>query len=186
MSSSAQNVRVGRTGAVYVAPVGSTGPTSSQSSLDAAYVDLGFVSTDGVEVAPNETSNQIFAWQNSTLVRTVFTEAYETIHLTLIESKGAVVELFYRGDTVAVVSAGEWKIDVHPGQSDPRAYVIDVIDGSKFYRYDIPNGEITERGSIVYSNGGDPIGFEITISAYGDSNGKAYTIFTNDTNWGYS
>jgi len=185
MTTLASNVRVGITGEVSVAPVGSTGPTTSTSALDSAFVGLGYVSEDGVTKAPNDTAEQIIAWQNAAVVRTVFTESFWTFQLTLIETKGEVVELYYKGSTIAVVSAGEWKVEVGAAVPDPRAFVIDVIDGSKHYRYYIPNGEVTERGDMVFASG-EPIGFDITITAYADEDGVAFTEYSDDAAWGYS
>lgn len=184
MSLNSSNVRVGITGEVSFAPVGTTGPTSSVSALDAAFVGLGYVSEDGVTVTPNDSTEQIIAWQNAAIVRTVFTESYWTFQFTLIESKGETAELYYKS-SVAVEGAGSWSIEVSGATTDPRAFVLDVIDGSKHYRYHIANGEVTERGEIVYSNG-EPIGFNVTITAYADSNGVAFTLYTDDSNFGYS
>lgn len=184
MALNSSNVRVGITGEVHVAPVGTTAPTTSVSSLDAAFVGLGYVSEDGVTVTPNDTTEQIMAWQNAAIVRTIYTESYWTFQFTLIESKGEVAELYLRSD-VEVVSAGQWKVEVGGAGTDPRAFVIDLIDGSKHYRYDIQNGEVTERGEQVFANG-QPIGYDITITAYADSDGVAFTLYTDDTNFGYS
>ena len=185
MATLASNVRVGVTGEVSVATVGTTRPTSSTSALDAGYVGLGYVSEDGVTRTPNDTSEQIVAWQGAAVVRTVFTESFWTFQFTLIETKGEVVELFYKGSTIAVVSAGQWKVEVGGAQSDPRAFVIDVIDGTKHYRFDIPNGEVTERGETKYANG-EAVGYDVTITAYADSDGIAFIEYSDDTAWGYS
>jgi hypothetical protein len=144
---------------VSVAPVGSTGPTTSTSALDGAFVGLGYVSEDGVTKAPNDTAEQIVAWQNAAVVRTVFTESFWTFQLTLIETKGEVVELYYKGSTIAVVSAGEWKVEV--------------------------GAAVTERGDMVFASG-EPIGFDITITAYADADGVAFTEYSDDAAWGYS
>ena len=43
----ATNVRVGITGGLYKAPVGSTAPTDATTALDAAFINLGYVSQEG-------------------------------------------------------------------------------------------------------------------------------------------
>lgn len=177
-------VDVALTGELSVAPVGTAAPTTSVSSLNAAFVGLGYVSEDGVVITPNDTTEQIVAWQNAAVVRTVYTESFWTFQLTLIENKGATAELFFRAD-VEVVSAGQWKMEVGAVGTDPRAFVLDVIDGSKHYRYYIPNGEVTERGEVTNSNG-EPIGYDITITANADGDGVAFTVFTDNAAWGYS
>lgn len=177
-------VDVAITGEVSVAPTGTTAPTTSTSALDAAFEGLGYISEDGVVITPNDSTENIIAWQNAAIVRTVYTESFWTFQFTLIENKGATAELYFKGD-VEVVSSGQWKIDVGPAGPDARFFVLDVIDGSKHYRYSIANGEITERGEITNSNG-EPIGYDVTITAYADGNGIAFTVFTDNAAWGYS
>ena len=185
MTLNAGAVRVGITGELYVAPVGTTAPTNSTAPLDPAFVGLGYVSEDGVTETYEDTIEDIIAWQNATVVRSVTTESKATLQLTLIETKGKVLELYHKGSTVEAVGAGEWKIDVKAPGADERAFVLDVIDGSKHIRFYVPRGEVSERGEITYANG-EPIGYQITITCYPDSNNVVLTKFSDDANWGYS
>lgn len=184
MALNAAAVRIGITGELYSAPQGTTRPTSAVSVLDAAYVGKGYISEDGVTEEPDDSIQRIVAWQNAAVVRANTTESTATLQCTLIETKGAVLEAYHRGSTVEAVSAGQWKIDVKLPTSDRRQWVLDVIDGTKHLRFDVPDGEILERGAIVYANG-EPIGYEITITCYpvGD---VLYTKYSDDANWGYS
>jgi hypothetical protein len=185
MSLLASNVRVGVTGEVSVAPVGTAAPTSSIAALNASFIGLGYVSEDGVTKTPTLTSDKVRAWQNAALVRLLFTEKDWDLKFTLIESKGAVAGLFY-ASTVAVVSAGQWSLIPDTISPDPRAFVLDVVDGSIHERIYVPTGYVTERGDVVYQNG-DAIGREMTITCAFDSGiGAPFKIFTDNTAWGYS
>ena len=64
MALESDNVRVGVTGAIYVAPLGTTLPTSSQASLNAAFEDLGYMDESGVAELINEQITNLKAWQN--------------------------------------------------------------------------------------------------------------------------
>ena len=185
MTLNAANVRIGITGELYSAPTGTTRPTTSISALNAAYVGLGYVSEDGVTEEPDDNVERIVAWQGATVVRTNHTESSATLQCTLIETKGKVLELYHKGSTVAAVSSGQWKIDVKAPTTDRRQFVLDVIDGSKHIRFDVPDGEVTERGAIVYANG-EAVGYEVTITTYPDANNVLYTKYSDDANWGYS
>jgi hypothetical protein len=185
MSLLSAAVRVGITGELNVGAVGSTAPTSSTSALDAAFTGLGYVSEDGVTETYDDTIEDIIAWQNATVVRSTTTESKATLQMTLIETKGEVLELYHKGSVVEVVSAGEWKMDVKAPSPDPRAFVLDVIDGSKHLRIYVANGEVTERGEIVYANG-EAVGYDITITCYPDSDNVVLTKFSDDANFGYS
>ena len=160
MALTAANVRVAVTGAVYAGPTATAAPTSHSSTLT-GFVDLGYVSEDGVSETRDRSSEPIRAWQNSDLVREVVTESSIQYELTLIETTEATVELFY-GATVAA----DGQIDINPATTGgAKSFVIDVIDGDEAIRIYVPRGEVTEVGDQVYA-AGEPIGYEITITAY--------------------
>jgi hypothetical protein len=171
----AANVRVAVTGAVYAAPVGTAAPTAHDSALDVAFVDLGYVSEDGVTETRDRSTEQIRAWQQSALVREVVTDSSITYDLTLIETSEAVVELFYG----ATADGTDGQIDIDPGTTGGvQSFVIDVIDGSSTIRTYIPRGEITAVGDQVYA-AGEAVGYPITITAY-DSAGTTVTKWYSD------
>ena len=74
MALSAENVVVGVTGKVYVGATSLAAPTSSTSALNVGFVELGYVSADGVTFTTDKSTNQIRAWQNADLVRESVTE----------------------------------------------------------------------------------------------------------------
>jgi hypothetical protein len=185
MTLDASQVRIAITGELSVAPLLTAAPTSSTSSLDAAFVGLGYVGEDGVTKTPNDVTEAIRAWQNAARVRTVFTEKDWAISLLLIESKGSVAELYYKGD-ITVVSAGVWSIVPDTVADARQSFVLDVIDGSIHERIYIPTGEVTERAEVVYANG-QPIGRGVTLTCYYDDTiSGPFKVFTDDAAWGYS
>lgn len=186
MSLNAAAVRVAVTGELSSAPTGTARPTSSVVALNAAYTGLGYVSEDGVTQSLNDTIENIKAWQNAAIVRASATETVATFQCTLIENKGKVAELYYKiPGGVTATGAGSWKLNVTANNADQRQFVFDVLDGTKHYRIDIGAGEVTERGDITYANG-EPIGYDVTLTCYPDSSNVLYTVWTDDTNWGYS
>ena len=169
MALDSDNVRVAVTGAVYVAPTGTTGPTTSSSALDAGFVDLGYVSADGITENIDRTTNQIRAWQNGSLVREVTSEGTYSVDMTFIETNEAVLELYY-GTTN---SSGEFNID--PTSTGGRqSFVIDVVDGSSVERIYIPAGEITSVGTRTLASG-EAVGYLVTITAYADTGSTSFT-----------
>ena len=162
-------VRVAVTGAVYVAPTTTTGPTTSSSALDAGFIDLGYVSADGIAESIDRTTNQIRAWQNGSLVREVTSEGTYSVSMTFIETSEAVLELYY-GSTN---TAGQFDID--PTTTGGRkSFVIDVVDGSTVERIYIPAGEITSLGERTLASG-EAVGYEVTITAYADAGSTTVT-----------
>ncbi|MDN4616409.1 hypothetical protein P5G50_18330 [Leifsonia sp. F6_8S_P_1B] len=154
-------VNVAVTGAWYVAPTGTTGPTSASSELPDAFHNLGYLSEDGTTRTTDRSTNDIKAWQRGALVRTVTTDASVSYQLTLIQTNRETVELYF-GTTVNA----DGSFDVDPSSSGGRkSFVFDVLDGDDIIRVWMPDAEISEVGDQVYS-GSDPIGYEITIKAY--------------------
>lgn len=185
MSLLAPAVRVGITGELYAAPIGTAAPSDSTTALPAAWKGLGYISDDGVEEVHDDKVEEITAWQNATVVRAVRSQSLMRISATLIEHKGEVLKLFHPGSTIVATGANAWKMDVVPPVSDKREFVVDVIDGTSHLRIFIPNGEVTERDNITYSSG-DPVGYKVTITCYPSASGILATKFSDDLYFGYS
>jgi hypothetical protein len=183
MALDATEVRVGITGEVFRGDSTSPAPTTSVSVLDATYLGLGYVSEDGVTENWDDSVDNIVAWQNATTVRAATTESTGSIAFMLIQTNGGVLETFHRGSTMAEPTPGNFKLEVKPITADPRAWVLDVVDGTKHVRIFIGNGEVTERGEIMYQNG-EPVGYPLTITAYPDSSGNLMVKYSNDIAWG--
>jgi hypothetical protein len=182
MTLSAPQVRVGITGELYKAPLGSTAPTDAVTALAAAFVGLGYVSEDGVTESHDDSVDDIVAWQNATTVRSATTSSTSRLGLTLIQTNAVTLTTFHRGSTMSEPVAGSYQLDVKPVVADPSMWVLHVIDGLKFVRIFVGNGEITERGDVMYANG-EPIGYPITITCYPDAAGNLMQKFSNDTAW---
>lgn len=167
MALDSSKVRAAVSGAVSIAPIGTAAPTDASTALAVAYKDLGFVSDAGVTEARARNTNDVYAWQGGALVRTLITSGTLTYHFVLLETKLETVQLFYGSPVAQTVTDGS--VLVIPTNTGGRqAFVLDVIDGANLQRTFIPQGEVTEVGDHVYVNS-DPIGYEVTISAYPDA-----------------
>lgn len=166
MANIAENVKVGTTGAIYVAPTSATAPTGAVSSLT-GFTDLGYISADGVTETRDKSTNQIRAWQNADLVKEVVTEATATFQAVLLETSAETLALYYG----AVVDPIDGSIEINPAATGGRkSFVIDLVDGADCIRTYIPSGEVLSVGEQVYQNG-EPVGYDITITAYASSAG---------------
>lgn len=169
MALNSSAVRVGVTGAVSVAPVGTTAPASASAAL-ATHVDLGWVSEDGVtRTMPGAgDTEKIRGWQNGATIRTIRTPSEDnpSYAFTLLETKIEVIEFALGVTVTSAATEGTYEIDttVTPVAHD---LVIDVIDGAELIREHLPRAVVTEIGDTVYSNG-EPIGYEITVEAERD------------------
>jgi hypothetical protein len=172
MATTAENVRVGTTGAIYVGDVAATAPTGATSALT-GFTELGYVSADGVTETRDRSTNQIRAWQNSDLVREVVTEATATFQCMLLETTLETLAAYY-GSTVDIEDGS---IEIDPSATGGRqSFVIDLVDGADAIRTYIPAGEILSVGEQVYQNG-EPVGYDVTITAYASASGFSFKKF---------
>ena len=152
-------------GAIFRAPKGTTLPTSATEALDAAFIDLGFVSEDGVTNANSRESEDIKAWGGD-IVDTPMTEKIETYQFKAIESLNIDVLKAAYGDS-NVSGTAATGITVRHNASDQPAcvYVIDMLlrDGGK-QRTVIPNAKLTSMGDVAYKDN-EAIGFDMTFTA---------------------
>jgi hypothetical protein len=157
-------VDVAVTGTVSYAPTSAAAPTNSTTALDAAFDDVGYISEDGVVETRDRSTNNIIAWQNADVVRTVTTESSITVQFTMIETNRNSLELFYGTAVTGVAPLGA--INITPSDSGGRkSIVVDYVDGTKFVRLYLPEAEVTEVGELTLASG-DPVGYEVTITGY--------------------
>lgn len=157
----AANAETAVTGAWYVAPVGTAGPTSADSALAAEWQNLGYLSEDGTTRSMERSTEAKRAWQNRALLRTLITEAGVSYTFTLVETTRATVEF-----ALGVTIEDDGTYDVDPGETGGiHALVFDVLDGEKITRRWMPRAEVTELAEQTFS-GTELVSYEVTITVY--------------------
>jgi hypothetical protein len=181
MTNVAANVHVGKpdaTGGVYVGAVGTTLPTTTAETLDAAFGGLGYVSEDGLTMTKGGDITVLRAWGGEP-VKIVKTTDDLTFSLTLIECSDAVMAEMFGSDNVTV-GVDDTTIELNGSQVGPRAWTFEMIDGTFKFRVVVPNAELTSEVSVTFVDG-QPISWPATITALPDSAGnKAYIYKTAD------
>ena len=176
------NVSTGKpkvAGAVFFADVGTTLPTDASTALAAGFSDLGYVSEDGVTNSNSPETDDIKAWGGA-IVLTVQNGKPDEFKFTLIEALNSNVLKLVYGDDNVTVDGGTGAIAVQANNDEPleHSFVIDMaLRGGAMRRIVIPNGKLKEIGDIVYKDD-EAIGYEVTISALPDSNGKPHYDYT--------
>lgn len=170
------NVSTGKpkvAGAVYRAPKGTALPTDASSALAQAYVDMGYISEDGVTNTNSPDTENIKDW-GGRIVLVVANEKSDSFQLTFIESTNVnVLETVYGTDNVTVDSQNNTiTVQANADELSEFVYVIDMAlrDGA-MKRIVIPNGQLSEVGDIVYKSD-EAIGYEVTLEALPDSSGN--------------
>ena len=177
MANIATNVTTGKpniSGAVFVAPKGTTLPTDATTALSNAFACLGYVSEDGLKNNNELTVNAIKAWGGNIVYRSL-TEMNDEFSLALIETENTdVLKAVYGADNVTVDGTGTIKVDVKSEDPEEKVWVFELaLRGGRAKRIIIPSGAITSRDEITY-NDSDAVAFGITISAYPDENASTH------------
>lgn len=174
-ANNAQNVSVGKPkvgGAVFVAPKGTAVPTDATTELATSFVNVGFISEDGVTNEIETDSEEIKAWGGD-IVLNPQTSRAERYTFTMIETNATALKLAFGADNVSVdSSSGAITIKHNGNEKEENVVVIETLIGTdRIKRQVIPRGKNTELGEIVYKDD-EVMGYETTITAQLDENGN--------------
>lgn len=175
----ADNVSFGKpksTGAVFIAPAGTTLPTDATSALSAAFKGLGYVSEDGLVNSVETDTENVKAWGGD-LVLVGQTSFTETFTVSLIETNEDALTAYYGDDNVTVT--GDKITITQNSQELPQVVVVFelVLTGGRVKRIVVPKARIADRsGEITYVDG-SPIAYPALFQAFPDSNGNTHTEY---------
>lgn len=175
--SNSSNVSAGKpmiTGAVFVAPVGTSLPTSTTTSLAAAFKDLGYISDAGVVNSNSPSNTAIKAWGGDTVLD-VQTEKPDTFKMNFIEATNEdVLKLVFGSANVSGSLASGLTIKANSEEQNEVSVVIDMVlkdDCAK--RIVLPKAKVTAVGDITYADA-SAIGYDTTLSCHPDDSGNTH------------
>lgn len=173
---SSSNVSAGKpkvTGAIFMAPIGTTLPTDSTTALASGFVELGYASDAGVVNSESRETETIKAWGGDTVLKP-FTGKEDTFKFTLIEALniGALKLVYGESNVSGALSTG---ITIKSAAEDleSHSFVIEMVLNGAIKRIVIPSAKVTEVGDITYADG-EAIGYDTTLSCVPDSNGGTH------------
>jgi len=182
MTTNANEIRVGASGRVSVAPAGTTLPVEPDEALDVAFVDLGSNTEDGVTLSPSRSFERIREWQSRKPVRTLISEDDLTASFALQQWNETTVPLAFGGGTISATPGGETKfVPPSAGTIDERVMVIDWTDGDISYRLILPRCQVTEVSDIVLKRT-DSAALALTVEVLG-SDPDDFILLTDDPSW---
>ena len=173
-------------GAVFRAPLGTPLPTSARIPLDAAFVELGYVSSDGWARQINKAYETINAWGGDEVAKSR-TEHGVGFTMQLIEDLNADAQTAKWGTAaVTTVAAttddGNQIVVIYEGEDvEPAVWVYDMNDQGKLHRTVFPYAtDTTESFEQTFSDSA-PIGLPFECTAYKDEVSGAFFIdYTDD------
>ena len=173
---SSSNVSAGKpkvTGAIFIAPVGTTLPTDSTTALNSAFVELGYASDAGVVNSESRETETIKAWGGDTVLKP-FTGKEDTFSFTLIEALNVnALKLVYGDSNVTGDLTNGISIKSAAEDLDYHSFVIEMVLNGAVKRIVIPSAKVTEVGDITYADG-EAIGYDTTLSAVPDAAGGTH------------
>lgn len=184
MAQTVGNVTAGKPatgGALWRAASGTALPADAVTALAEAYKSLGYCSEDGMTNSNSPSTNEVKAWGGDT-VMTLQEEKPDTFQCTLIEALNVdVLKAIYGNDNVTGTLATGITVHATADEQEEAVWVCDmVMNSNTVKRIVIPHGKISEVGDITYADS-DPVGYEITITALPDANGKTHYEYIKQT-----
>jgi len=180
MSLEADDLVVAANGRVYVAPTTATLPTDETEALDAAFVDLGYLTDAGVTVSPTMSVESITPWQSYYSIREIVSTRELTIGMELLQFNADTTVLAFGGGIVTEESSGHYKmVPPSPEYVDKRTVVVDWQDGSKNYRLVVPLAMMSDGGEFNLSRTA-PASLAVTLKALGVDGEDPFILYTDD------
>ncbi|MGE3835245.1 MAG: hypothetical protein AB7H43_10710 [Acidimicrobiia bacterium] len=179
MAVDVDEVVIAGNGQVYVAPLGTAGPTNIATALNAAFVELGYVSEEGVKLSPGMETKAIMAWQAFYGIRRIVTGRSLSAAMTLLQWSDVSIKLAFGGGSIATASGVHTYTPPDPEDIDYRAMVLAWQDGVKSYRLHLPRVMVTEVGDINLTRA-DAAGLAMTFSVDAVDGAQPLVLITDD------
>ena len=167
------------TGAIWVAPKGTSLPTDATTTLAGTYKLLGFTSDAGVQISENASNQSIVAWEGRTEVYNVRTEFTEQISFTPIQANAEVARLMWGSDAV-VTGSGTIAVKHHGKTLEPVCIVIETVPRDGVIKRYCGTFQLTERGAQTM-DGTQVDGRQLTFNSIPDSSGFTMYEYTSTT-----
>ena len=178
-TNDASNVSFGKpkaTGAVYIAPSGTTLPTDGTTALAAAYKSMGYISEDGYVQSIETDTEEVKAWGGDTVL-TAQSSYSETHTVNFIETKLDTLKAIYGSSNVTEANN---LITVHSTgkELDECVLVIEIaLTGGRVRRIVVPRAKLVDRSGDITFADSDAIAYPAKFAASPHSNGDYHIEF---------
>lgn len=180
MPNDAQETILGATGSVHVAPAGTALPVDEVVALNAAFIEVGFVSEDGATLNDSKEINEHPAWQSTTFIRRNVASRATTVAFSMLQWNDETVPFALGGGVVTEPTAGHYKYEPPTAEEiDTRALVLQWSDKGYEYRLVIAEGMVTEDVESQL-NREALAGLPITFAAQDNGTDPVWFLLTDD------
>jgi hypothetical protein len=178
-------IRKALAGSLFFAPMSSTLPTTlttgasaDLATLPTGYEDIGWVSKDdGATWSRSTEVSEVTSWGAFDPTRRDINADVNGLQFTAQETKLLSLQMYYDVDLsgvtpTAITGEVQFSQPTRPSTKYYRAYGI-FVDGSGvdaiYVSRSLPRASVTERGDQVWTDGDDPVAYQMTMSAAVDS-----------------
>jgi hypothetical protein len=179
-----QQIFVGSTGGLAVAPVESIAPTNPTAALDAAFADLGYITEDGVTFTVDVAVEDINAWQSLSPVRRIVTGRPVSIACSLQQWNRDTVGLALGGGTWATSGTPPNEVYTYTPPAEDAALpeyvaVLSLVDGDKHHRIVLYRGNVADTVETNAVRTAAAI-LPVTVSALSPDDPPVWNLISDD------
>jgi hypothetical protein len=188
ITTDSTEVRVGVTGTLLTAPVGTTVPTTTAGGWPTGWLPLGSISEDGPAMTPGMEITEIKEWQSLYTIRRIVNGRSLEWKFRLQQWNATTFELAFGGGTLTETSPGSGIFTYAPPAAsfiDERMIGLEVQDGSIVHRYWLTRALVTNVADIVF-NRTDAAGLELTVAALGSGSTQPWAAVFADAAMGHA
>ena len=184
MPINSKNVLVGTpdqltTGAVLSAPLSADAPESALDTLT-EFTDAGYISEDGVELAPDYSTTDVKDWSGAT-VRRILDAFTGTLTWAYLETNEQVLKEWFGNASkkVATATTGtQLTAALGADERERKSWAFKIKDGTRKVLIYVPDGQITSLDSVAFKK--EAVTWPVTLTTYPDSAGKNIYIMIDD------
>ncbi len=154
-ASNISDYRTQASGALYVAPSGTTLPTDASTALPSAFKQLGYAAKDGLTIKENRNEVQWDTWEADDVVRVSDSHTVDVTFKLCEPFQADAAKLMFGSANVTVSSNAVTKIDIKGTELDECVLVAEMLmrDGTSKLRAVIGRFKPSEIGEFKFQRG---------------------------------
>lgn len=167
---------------LYLAPVGTAAPATAETALGAGWVAVGLTTPDSMGFNTEPEFGEVRSHQSDFPTRRFQTSDAASLSVDLQQWNPNNIKSVYGGGTITEVTAGsgQWKYTPPAvGGRRETAALLDVIDGTKIYRWVYPRTMQIEGVQNEF-NKGQESKLPLRLAILGDDGVDPWYFLTND------
>lgn len=172
---------VGANGDLYLAAVGTTGPTDIATALNASFKKVGYLTADGVEASPGKDVSDVESWQSFFPTRKIVAGRTLDFAVTFQQWNELTIPVVLDGATITKTTGPPAYYTITPPSPETiyeRAMVVVWQDGAYTFRWHVPRVMIGDQGSIPIRRT-EEAAMPVTFSVLATSGVNPWTLISD-------